>query len=352
MYSHALCDGSTFIFTTPAKLTVFLPFPMGALASSPTAGFIRVESTAPLNVRGLRVRFSGQAHVRWTTGSGKNRHTHDAKQDLVVGPYAALFGADEECPGADYMLLPGVRDFPFTLPLVPASGLPSTCALSGGRVRYAVEAWLDVRGHPDLHASAELSLVLPAPPPPPLAALPMPQRAIVPLHTFWCCGDAGVARLTVALPPGGHVLPAAPRGVQQPLPFFAGVGVAPTKPMPSLPEGSQRVGVALVRRVVCRSGAHTHETEEKVGFCMGEGVAVALLGGEAAASAEKEGGAWDGAMALQAVECIMEVLDVPSFSCSVMEVSYALRLHLAWPWTTGPTLEVPLWVGVPLFANI
>ena len=48
----------------------------------------------------------------------------------------------------------------------------------------------------------------------------------------------------------------------------------------------------------------------------------------------------------------MEDLDVPSFSCNVMEVRYALRLHLAWPWTTGTTVEVPLWVGMPLFAKI
>ncbi len=363
MRLHAQSDGFKFMFTTPAKLAIFLPFPIGAPAPAHgiVSGVLRVSSSEPLNVRGLRVRFSGDAHVRWTTKTHKGQtHTHDAKQDLIVTPWCALFGEGEERSGADYVLLPGVRDFPFLTAAVSAGfSLPSTFSLPPpldvGRVRYAVDAWLDVRGRPDLITSAELICQLPSPPPPALTALPMPQRAIVPLQTC-CFGDVGVARLVMTLPPGGHVLPAKPRGAPLLLPLFAGVGVAPARDRDlRLPKGSRRAPVTVVRRVVCRADGAVHIHEDEVSAS--PLVEVLLLpaagsaGAQAAGKAAMEGAdAWDGVMALQQVACLCQDLSVPSFSCSVLEVSYRLRMHLPWrrlPWR-GPTLEVPLWVGTSL----
>jgi hypothetical protein len=360
-FHHASADGHEFFFTTPAKVSIYLTFPLGTPAPlGIIGGLLRVECSAPLNIRGLRVRASGHALVHWTTGSGKHRRSHDARVELLgESPFAPLFGEGEERGDADYMLCVGTRDFPFCLPPLPP-GAPSSCALGAGRVAYAVEAWLDVRGRPDVIASAALPVLAAAPPPPRLAALPMPQRADAPLHTFCCLGDAGVAHLSVALPPGGHVLP--PRGGgggggAPPLRAFVGAGVAPPPraPLQRLPAGSERAALTLLRRVVCRAGGASTAAEEVVG----EGAVPAQLlpprggggggGGGPAADAEK-GGWWDGAMLLQEVQCEVRDLALPSFHCPVMEVQYALRVHLPWPWTEGPTLEVPLWVGLPPFS--
>ena len=141
-FHHASADGHDFLFTTPAKVSIFLSFPPGNTPSPPgfIRGFLRVKCSAPLNIRGLRVRASGFAKVHWSTGSGKNRRSHDARVELLgKSPFAPLFGEGEERGDADFMLNVGTRDFPFTLPPVP-SGAPSSCALGAGRVAYAVEA--------------------------------------------------------------------------------------------------------------------------------------------------------------------------------------------------------------------
>ena len=180
--------------------------------------------------------------------------------------------------------------------------------------------------------------------------MPMPQRVIEPLHNFSCCGTAGVAHLSVVLPSVGYVQPAAPQGVTLPLSFYVGAGVAPATPMLSLPSGSQRASITIVRRVVRRAGAKVLVSEDAAGACAeGLGVSMLLLSTGGKVEAEAPLAAlcqWDGAMALQKVECLCVNMDIPSFSCQVLEVTYWIRVHLSWPWTTGPTLEVPLWVGM------
>lgn len=127
------------------KLNVFeitLSNPQGFYFSGQTVeGFLVVELSEVMKMRGIELECLGRAYVHWTeqhsTGSGKNRRTetrHYSAMEHYFNFDLLIFG-----PGSGSTLLqPGRHTFPFsyTLPV----NLPSSFESFVGNVRYMIKA--------------------------------------------------------------------------------------------------------------------------------------------------------------------------------------------------------------------
>lgn len=167
-------------------------WPDGVIAPGDSlCGRVTFVRTTPVTVRGVRLRFKGTAHSRWTTGSGKHRHEHS--QTRVI--------CEVLCNLVDFVAgvsMPGGQDtYDFALQ-VPS--LPPSFQGAHGFVKYTLEAYVDIPHWPDISALTTLPVASSQAPTEAICAAPLSDATVVPLSAFCCCGNAGVAELGIALP--------------------------------------------------------------------------------------------------------------------------------------------------------
>jgi hypothetical protein len=134
-------------------------------------GAVIVALDQPLPVRGVRVSFTGYEKSYWSTGSGKNRHTHSEQQyffqdeftlfgkpkltlgELIGDSVQAIFSKDnyEQHPA-------GVHHYPFTYTL--PTNLPGDydSPMTHSEIKYLVNAEVDLPLKLDLCAAQEITV--------------------------------------------------------------------------------------------------------------------------------------------------------------------------------------------------
>ncbi|CAL1533646.1 unnamed protein product [Lymnaea stagnalis] len=111
-------------------------------------GYVTVELTEPMKMRGIKLNFEGKAYVHWTesqsTGSGKNRTTttrHYSATEKYFDQDVLLFGMWSGQGSDTKELQVGRHTFPFQFQL--PHGLPSSFEAHIGHVRYTVKSTID-----------------------------------------------------------------------------------------------------------------------------------------------------------------------------------------------------------------
>ena len=117
----------------------------GYLPGSWISGRVVLTLRKPQKTRGLRLKFQGYEHTRFTTGSGKHRRTHN-QTIWIFDHIVVLFGyppgqsiSDNSLPE----LPPGNSVFPFRIQ-IPFTFLPQSVDLAFGHVRYEISAYIDI----------------------------------------------------------------------------------------------------------------------------------------------------------------------------------------------------------------
>ncbi|CAL1543559.1 unnamed protein product [Lymnaea stagnalis] len=111
-------------------------------------GYVTVELTEPMKMRGIRLKFEGKAYVHWSesnsNASGKNRGTtsrHFSATEKYFDQDVLLFGKLSG-QGSDTKELPaGRHTYPFQFQL--PQDLPSSFEADIGHVRYTVSGTID-----------------------------------------------------------------------------------------------------------------------------------------------------------------------------------------------------------------
>ena len=207
------------------------PPPQGCyFPGSDIIGEVRFTVNSPaLKLKSVRLKLKGQSWSHWSTGSGENQSTHGQITPLFPDVTCLLAG-DSRGVGGDVLLHAGEQVFPFRLQLPSLRTLPpSYYGDSDGGVRYILKATADIPWARDPAVRHQLQVANPdhitgfAQQP---LQQPLAQELTMPLATFCCFGDSGVAVLRLALPQGA--LPTASPTPRQ-LTLLCGIAASTSK---------------------------------------------------------------------------------------------------------------------------
>lgn len=131
---------------------------------------VHIDEAVP--ARGIRVRFHGYEKAHWTSGSGKNRTTHDQTRDFF-NDELTVFGQEKLSMSAVLadavsgifskdryeILQPGTYeyDFSYTLPF----DLPGDFEYRSSRIAYEIKAYVDIPLKVDISATQKLTIYEP-----------------------------------------------------------------------------------------------------------------------------------------------------------------------------------------------
>ena len=305
-------------------------------------GALVVTTREPLSMRGIRVEVEGCASVRWTTGSGKHRHTHHAAIQLFNPIWLVLFGRPPHEAGADATLPAGQHTLQFAvrLPACALDGdpLPASYAHDGvGAVTYSMRAYCDIAWATDPEVRVALPFGAFVPPPPALQA-PVAASSATVVPSFLCCGAAGVVTLALEslTPPVAIVAPLASSvALRCDLRADTPAAAASLAPFAAL-------RVWQVRSYHAGSSVKTVRTR-----VWDADIHVGLLG-----TTQHKGTEGTGAGPLERSFALPPC--TPSFSCPVMHLAYECELAAVTSTACGasPAVTIPLWVAAGIVASV
>lgn len=287
-------------------------------------GRVTFQRTTPVTVRAVRLRFKGIVHSQWTTGSGKHRHTHSQTRELCEVKTNLLEN------GGSVTMTGGLDVYEFQLGI--PSGLPPHFQGPHGYVKYTIEAYVDIPNWPDVTALIPLQLASQQIPPESVSAAPLFDKAIVPLSSFCCCGDAGIAELDVAVPSRWFA-----QGIAL-LDAHAGIAARTSKDL------SRGATLSLVETQVYTAGTSRCSVERVLGSAPVTPEVLPRIPPTSPSAAAA------GAPPVHMKPALLRITgaNTPSFGAAgTIDVSHRLVLKLPVPWAVPATSRVLVWIYSP-----